>query len=172
MVHKSFNCIQIELAHEANNENILRIQEKMAATLKEYNFDILDYFKYPMYEVIKYDIENGEIIVLYHLPAELHSLQTPPESYRRVEMTQRLQEMIAEVRERSKNTLGDIRMADGSLRSMYELMLSEPMLLYREGNFTAWFQGEKIKMERRMWNAVHFSKVYLNPINWLPPHEG
>ncbi|XP_033646963.1 uncharacterized protein LOC117306591, partial [Asterias rubens] len=162
---------EIELAREANNENILRIQEKMAATLKEYNFDILDYFKYPMYEVIKYDIENGEIIVLYHLPAELHSLQTPPESYRRVEMTQRLQEMIAEVRERSKNTLGDIRMADGSLRSMYELMLSEPMLLYREGNFTAWFQGEKIKMERRMWNAVHFSKVYLNPINWLPPHE-
>ncbi len=162
---------EIELSREASNENILRIQEKIIATLKEYQFDILNYFKYPMYEVVKYDVENGEIIILFHLPYELHSLQAPPESYRQVQAVQRFNEMIAEVRERSKNTLGEIRMADGTLRSMYELMFTEPMLLFREGNFTAWFQGEKIKMQRNMWNAVHVARMYLNPINWLPPHE-
>ncbi|XP_038048374.1 uncharacterized protein LOC119722369 isoform X2 [Patiria miniata] len=150
---------------------LTRIRERIASSLQGYGLEILEYLKTPTYELVRYDLENGEILFRLFLPMEVHSLQEVPESWRQMEMLRRLRELIAEVRERSKRTLGEISMADGTTRSMYELMFNEPMLLYREGNVTQWFLGEKIKAQRKFWEAIHLAKMYINPVNWIPPHQ-
>ena len=164
--------MQLKISGNITIDSLKRVRDKVIIALKDYKFDIKEYLKYPIYEVLRYDLENGEILVLLHLPYELYSLQQLPESIRHLETLQRLKDTIADVRERSKKTLGDITMADGSVSSMFELMFAEPMLLYREGNITQWYQGEKIKLQRRIWEGVHFVKMYLNPSSWIPPYEG
>ncbi|XP_022087369.1 uncharacterized protein LOC110977488 [Acanthaster planci] len=150
---------------------LTRIRNRITQSLEGLKLELLEYLKTPIYEVVTFDPDDGDILVRVYLPIEVHSLLELPESLRQLQVPQQLRELMDEVRERSKHTLGEITLWDGSKHSMYELMLNEPVLLFKEGNFSQWFQGQEIKARRQFWEAVHLGKLYLNPVNWIPPHQ-